>query len=819
MRHPLPVKGLRTTALPTSAPTCRAAARATLAAALTAGLLAGAVAPAQAALVASTDSTVTAPTTTSTLIASDSFARTVTGGWGTASLGGQWVTGSTGTYSVASGAARQVVAIGQTAVSHLDEVSSAATDVRVDVALNRPAGTGPVAQASVLGRSVAGVGDYRARLVVTTAGTLELQVVRQSTVLQQVALGGLAYASGTRMSVRVEVTGAAPTTVRAKAWKAGTTEPAAWQVTATDSTAGLQQAGRVGLSTSLPVSGTSLTAAYYGLRVSSLLPPNVLPTAAFDAAAEDLAVSLDASASSDTDGTITSYVWTHGDGTTSTGAGARASHTYAAAGTYESVLTVTDDRGGSATTSRTFTVLAPNVPPTAAFTATATDLTVALDASGSVDTDGTITSYEWTHGDGTTSTGPRASHTYPATGTYQAVLTVTDDRGGRATTSRTVSVLAPNVAPTSAFTATASGLTVAFDGAASADVDGTITSYEWTHGDGTTSTGPRTSHTYPAAGTYQSVLTVTDDRGARATSTRSVTVLAPRVAALQPFASTSVWNTAIGSGATFEAKGGPMISSFLTAKPVINRATWSTPVYTAKTTDVLATLRSVRTNQSWTIRIPADATGALGSGGYTDGHATIIQPDGRTSYDAYKLVKVSATVWEAQLVRVIDLHGTGTHLGVRAAGTPMLAGLIRAHEVRDRKIDHAVAIAVPNTVLKSGFVWPAKSQDTDGATAYTGQVPMGSLLAIPGSVNLSTLTLSPEGLALAKALQNYGAYVVDRGGMDALYCEVDCDATATARMATDWKVLQGHLRVVTNSTATTVGGGGTPRVAPLPALS
>ena len=285
-----------------------------------------------------------------------------------------------------------------------------------------------------------------------------------------------------------------------------------------------------------------------------------------------------------------------------------------------------------------------------------------------------------------------------------------------------------------------------------------------------------------------------------------------RVAALHPFASTSVWNTAIGSGATFEAKTGPRTASFLTAKPVINSATWSTPVFRATSTDVLATLKSVRTNQQWTIRIPSTATGALGTGGYADGHATIVQPDGRTSYDTYKLRKVSSTVWEAQVAKVTDLHGTGTHLGVRAAGTPMLAGLIRAHELRDLKINHALAVAVPNTVLKSGFVWPAKSQDTDGATAYAGQVPMGSLLAIPGSVNVSALGLSPEGLALGKALQNYGAYVVDRAGMDALYCETSCDPTATARMATDWKVLQGHMRAVTNGTATTVAGGGTPRL-------
>ena len=83
-------------------------------------------------------------------------------------------------------------------------------------------------------------------------------------------------------------------------------------------------------------------------------------------------------------------------------------------------------------------------------------------------------------------------------------------------------------------------------------------------------------------------------------------------------------------------------------------------------------------------------------------------------------------------------------------------------------------------------------------------------------MNVDALAISPEGKALAKALQNYGAYVVDRAGTGALYCELACDATATARMNADWKVLFKQMRAVTNSAEATIGGGGTPRV-PAPA--
>jgi len=58
---------------------------------------------------------------------------------------------------------------------------------------------------------------------------------------------GLTYAVGDVLNVRLEVSGNSPTTVRAKVWKQGTTEPAAWQRTASDATAGLQAAGAIGV--------------------------------------------------------------------------------------------------------------------------------------------------------------------------------------------------------------------------------------------------------------------------------------------------------------------------------------------------------------------------------------------------------------------------------------------------------------------------------------------------------------------------------------------------------------------------------------------
>jgi len=74
------------------------------------------------------------------------------------------------------------------------------------------------------------------------------------------------------------------------------------------------------------------------------------------------------------------------------------------------------------------------------------------------------------------------------------------------------------------------GETVSFDGSGSSDPDGSIVSYVWDFGDGTTGSGETTTHDYTAAGTYTVTLTVMDDDGATATDTLIVMILTPEEA-------------------------------------------------------------------------------------------------------------------------------------------------------------------------------------------------------------------------------------------------------------------------------------------------
>jgi PKD repeat protein len=240
---------------------------------------------------------------------------------------------------------------------------------------------------------------------------------------------------------------------------------------------------------------------------------NTPPTAAFTVGTPvGLTASFDGSGSTDSDGTITGYAWDFGDGTT--GTGVAPSHPYAAGGTYHVSLVVTDNSSAtSATVTHDVTVTAPNVKPTASFTATPTGWKVSVDAAASTDSDGTVDSYAWDFGDGATGTGKTATHMYTSDGTRTVTLVVTDDDGAQSDPV-TQQVTVTNTKPTASFTTTAAGLKVSVDASASADSDGTVASYAWDYGDGTTGTGKTASHTYTSAGSKTVTLVVTDNNGA-----------------------------------------------------------------------------------------------------------------------------------------------------------------------------------------------------------------------------------------------------------------------------------------------------------------
>jgi PKD repeat protein len=289
-------------------------------------------------------------------------------------------------------------------------------------------------------------------------------------------------------------------------------------------------------------------------------PPVARFTASVLTGTSPLTVLFDASASSDPDGGTLTYLWTFGDGTTSTAETVSHTFTTAVKKTFTVTLRVTDASGASATRSQSIEVLAGSLPgnsaPTARFSMNPsygdTPLTVSFDASQSSDPDGTIATYGWDFGDDTTGSGKTISHQFTAlvTTNYTVTLTVIDNHGGVGVTSYVVTVMVPTSVPddgpTAEFTASdpdkiydstdlpsvPSLFEVTFDPAGSVAAPGhEIKSYVWAFGDGgseTLTTDDPVAHTYAStvpSRSYVVTLTVIDDQGLSHVALRNVTVV------------------------------------------------------------------------------------------------------------------------------------------------------------------------------------------------------------------------------------------------------------------------------------------------------
>ena len=199
----------------------------------------------------------------------------------------------------------------------------------------------------------------------------------------------------------------------------------------------------------------------------------------------------------DTDGTV-SYNWTKVTGPTSgtitAASSAATSVTGLTEGTYQFELKVTDNNGATtADTVKVTVIAAANIPPTAD---AGTDQVITLPTNSvsltgtGTDTDGTVSSYNWTKISGpssgaiTDASSAATSVTGLTEGTYQFELRVTDNKGATAVDTVNVTVnAAANIPPTadagSDQVITLPTNSVSLTGTGT-DTDGSISSYNWT---------------------------------------------------------------------------------------------------------------------------------------------------------------------------------------------------------------------------------------------------------------------------------------------------------------------------------------------------
>jgi PKD repeat protein len=178
------------------------------------------------------------------------------------------------------------------------------------------------------------------------------------------------------------------------------------------------------------------------------------------------------------------------------------------------------------TTSFTFNPLSPQ-----------TGQNVRFDASLSSDLDGEITNYRWDFGDGKEEQEQQQNyidHLFFTEGEYLVTLTVTDNNGQTATISKNIQITPAPKPPIANFKLLDPSpewdTQVRFDASiSSSDPDGSIVSYHWDFGDGTTGEGVNVSHKYPQAGGfyqggYEVILTIKDNQNLSATKKNPIVV-------------------------------------------------------------------------------------------------------------------------------------------------------------------------------------------------------------------------------------------------------------------------------------------------------
>jgi hypothetical protein len=308
---------------------------------------------------------------------------------------------------------------------------------------------------------------------------------------------------------------------------------------------------------------------------------------------------------------------------------------------------------------------------------------------------------------------------------------------------------------------------------------------------------------------------------------------------MQPFSATSIWNTPLGRGAQFQSREDPEtamlrsdnIGGHAKSYAWIQRDAFG--VYRAKKSDPL--VRWTFQARSATAPWPAGGPIRNGSislytpkniqflGGGTDGHAVIIAPEGDVAYEIFHgALAPSGDGYVAKYLVRTDLRGTGIASGdhrsegIRAFGGSLLGGLIRCKELEAGSIPHAIAMLLSPSQQRVGKtmddqkVWPASVTDGGGRNNYSGAVPMGALIGIPQDVDLTKLGLTKSGLALARAYQNFGGYVVDTATNTMVLgvVEAGCDKPLVGALHHDKLIIRKHLYLITNNGPNTVGGPG-----------
>jgi len=142
-----------------------------------------------------------------------------------------------------------------------------------------------------------------------------------------------------------------------------------------------------------------------------------------------------------------------------------------------------------------------------------------------------------------------------------------------------------------------------------------------------------------------------------------------------------------------------------------------------------------------------------------DRHAIMVNPATCTDYELYDAfynpsgsTAANGAIW--------NLNSNALRGGlatVDAAGTPILAGLVRYDEVQSGVITHAIRVQAETT--DTSYIWPATAGE--GSASNPDLPPMGARFRLKASFDISGY--SPQARVILRALQQYGMILDDNG--------------------------------------------------------
>jgi hypothetical protein len=269
------------------------------------------------------------------------------------------------------------------------------------------------------------------------------------------------------------------------------------------------------------------------------------------------------------------------------------------------------------------------------------------------------------------------------------------------------------------------------------------------------------------------------------------------------FSRTSVWNAPLAQDAALDPGSGALIGAFeqevLMEGPNnrlnVNTTAYSIPIYTVPAGQPTVRVRLDKGAGSsrnplqgaWrAVPLPPGAQPAKGS----DKHLVVWQPSTDRMWEFWAFENTASgpvAQWGGAMHKVSKNPGvynllawrrtTGSRKaweknvgswGATATSLPAVGGLITLEDLQRGRIDHALAMAIPNARANE---WTSPAHRTDGTSPLPSSLPEGAHLRLDPRLDLASLGLPHLILMMAEAAQRYGIIIRDKSASITFYAQ------------------------------------------------